>query len=416
MREIKPIICSVDMKHFARISFYAYPGMSSSYDKLLETLQEINSKDKNSMFYVVKDEQKTVGGMRLIDYKMNYRNKFINVCGVGVVAVDLAHKKMGVAKDLIKFYLNKCRNDKQPIAILYPFRPDFYYNMGFGYGTPYLTYSFKPHSLTNTKDRTGWCYLAKEDMPLIADCYKRVAQKQHGFCLRSSFELERYKKRFEGNGVTIGYKENGRVEGYLYFTSKKSSATNFLTNYIKIHEFVYTTPKAMQALCNFLYIQSDQYDRIEYETQQHDFHYALSDVRYTDQDISPRIAHKAYVGGLGMMYRIVDVKMWFELLAAKYTFNCADMSLAITVEDSFMPTNNGTYYLNITSKKMKLEDKTDNQIALTVNITELSSLMMGSVRFENLYRVGKAKCDQQNVEILSDFFNIPSTPQCLTSF
>ncbi len=416
MRNVVPIIKSSDLKKFVQICYYAYPGFNTTIEKLLENFQRVSSEDKNSMYYVLKDNDKIMGGMRIIDYKMNYRNQFIDACGVGMVAVDLIHKKQKAAKDMIEFYLKHCQEQKHPIAILYPFRPDFYYKMGFGYGTPSLTYSFKPYDLYIGENREKWCYLGSEDLPLIADCYRRMAEQQHGYCLRSAYELESFKRRFNKEGVLLGYKVNRRLEGYIYFSSKKGSATNFLKNYIRVNEIIYTNPEALQALCHFLSVQADQYDRVELETQQPDFHYVLKDIRHVSQDVSPRIAHKCFAGGLGMMYRIVDVGHWFKLLADKYKFNCADVNIGLTVTDSFMPENNKTFYLAVKDQKLKVVDKKANSLMLSINISELSSLMMGCVRLESLHKVGKVTCQESDLAALSAFFNIPDVPQCLTAF
>ena len=283
MGKITPIINDKDMQKYARICKLAYPSSSRSEDEMIERFQRTNSEDKNSYYYVYKEDEKLLGGMRLINYRMNYRGQFIDIGGIGMVAVDLIAKKKGIARSMLEFFLQRCRKKEQMWAILYPFRPDFYYKMGFGYGPLNRRYSFSPNSLVYTEKREGWCYLNGTDLPLLADCYRRYAEKQHGYCLRSSYELSELKRNITKQGVVVGYMKQGYLDGYIYFKRKAIDQVNFLRHALVIEEWICNTPEAFQGLSNFLRVQADQYEVIEYETQQASFEFALHDIRHTER-------------------------------------------------------------------------------------------------------------------------------------
>jgi predicted acetyltransferase len=87
---------------------------------------------KSPMAYVGLYRGETLqGAARLHDFVMNVRGAQIPAAGIGMVAVDLAYKKEHVARDLMHGWLEYCRKQDIPFALLYPFRPDFYKQMGF---------------------------------------------------------------------------------------------------------------------------------------------------------------------------------------------------------------------------------------------------------------------------------------------
>src|SRR5665213_2754783 len=88
-----------------------------------------------------------VGAMRLYDFTMNVHGRDGLAGGVGAVAVSRAHKRQGIARAMIAWYLDTYRRRGAPFAILHPFRLDFYRALGFGYGTPVHRYRFVPATL-----------------------------------------------------------------------------------------------------------------------------------------------------------------------------------------------------------------------------------------------------------------------------
>ncbi len=415
MEKVVPIINDKDMKKYVQICKLAYPTFSLTVEELFERFQRTNNEDKNSYYYVHKDGEKVKGGMRLINYEMNYRGQFIDVGGVGMVAVDLLAKKQGIARSMMTFFLNRCHDKGQMWAILYPFRPDFYYKMGFGYGPLSRRYSFSPASLPYTKKRDGWCYLNGDDLPLIADCYRRYAEKQHGYCLRSRYELNTLKRRIEKDGVVVGYMKQGYLDGYIYFERKAIDPANFLRHALFIKEWINDTPEAFQVLSNFLHVQADQYEVVEFETQQEGFEFVLHDIRHSERYLSPRISHENHRSGYGLMYRLVDLPAWFNYLARESSFAVDDLAMALQVTDSFIPTNQQVYHLELKNGLLSVGKVSDKAITVAIDIAELSSLMIGSVKFETLYQLGKVQCDLHDVATLAAFFESPS-PQCITEF
>ena len=115
----------------------------------------------------------------------------VPVGGIGMVAVDLLHKKEHVARDLVTFFLDHYRTRGMPLGLLYPFRPDFYKQMGFGYGTKMSEYRVRPSDLPAYGSKDHLVNLGPEDSELLLDYYNRYQMRTHGMLRRTTFEIAR---------------------------------------------------------------------------------------------------------------------------------------------------------------------------------------------------------------------------------
>ncbi len=413
---VKPVINNDQIKKYADLTVLAYPGFNVSKEELQERLIKTNSEDKDSIYYVYELDGKIVGGMRHIDYKINYNGNYIDASGVGMVAVDLLFKKQGIAKEMMEFYLEQSYKNKQYIAMLYAFRPDFYKKMGFGYGPKNYLYSFSPKSLNQITNKSAIVYLNGSDLPLLADCYLKYADSKHGFCKRNCFELNNFKQKYEKEGVVVGYKKNGHLDGYIYFTSEKIDKDNFIRHKMIIREWIYNTPEAFSNLAGFVEMQKDQYDIVVYQTQKEDFLFALSDVRMNDLKLYPGVSHKVAHQGMGMMYRIVDIEGFVNRISSYIKVNCPDITIALAIEDSFREKNQGVYYIKVKNREMFLSKESSSAVPIKMDIAEFSSLMMGSAKLRNLYDLNKVECNKKDLYLLECFFSLSEKPECITTF
>jgi len=73
--------------------------------------------------------------MRTYKFDMNFSQTPITVGGVGMLAVDMLHKKEENAFHLIKYFYKMNKEEGNNLVMLNPFRVNFYKKMGFGIGT-----------------------------------------------------------------------------------------------------------------------------------------------------------------------------------------------------------------------------------------------------------------------------------------
>src|SRR6185312_10834078 len=193
--EFRPL-AERDYGAFYTIVTNAYPGFNlrstEDRERFLKSVAERMAAAPMSYCGLYRGDT-LLGAARLHDFVMNVRGAEVKAAGIGMVAVDLAHKKEHVARDLMHGWLEYCRAQGVPFALLYPFRPDFYKQMGFGYGTKLSQYQAPPAALPASGDKSHIVLLGADDgdRQLVGDCYARVAKKTHGLILKSDEELNR---------------------------------------------------------------------------------------------------------------------------------------------------------------------------------------------------------------------------------
>lgn len=413
--EIRRIVSTDELTEFARISNNAYPAFPRPLDETLERIRQRCPRDHNSEIWGAFEGEQLLGGMRLLDFEMNYFGRYIPAGGVGMVAVDLLHKKRGVARKLIEHFLDDCEANGQYLAMLYPFRPDFYHKMGFGYGPKMHQYSFAPSSLPRSAGRHGAVYLTLDDMPLLADFHRAESARRHGYCLMGDMELEGLWKDFGEKRNLVGHMQDGRLGGYLAFSFRRCHENNFICNDMVIRAWRWNNQASLAALCGFIHTQADQVNRVVYTTQMADFQFLLSDVRNQTNNIIPSVYHECNTSGVGLMYRVVSVPRFLEATSYR-NYGGTTAQLNLTVHDSFRPQNAGVYGLAVENGALSLSGPSAGAIDMTIDVADLSALLMGSVDIGALHRLSLVQVDDAALPVLESVFRAAQKPECLSAF
>src|SRR5689334_14555293 len=122
-----------DFDRYIAICANAYPNPGFTTPAALQSFAE-NTRDSIrepaiTLWGAYRDGE-VVGAMRYFDFAMRIRSVEGFVGGVGMIATDLAHKKTGVAAAMVSDFLAHYRARGATMAILHPFRHDFYRRMG----------------------------------------------------------------------------------------------------------------------------------------------------------------------------------------------------------------------------------------------------------------------------------------------
>jgi len=352
--------------------------------------------------------------MKLYDFTMNVRGAQLPTGGVGMVAVDLLHKKQRVAFDLIHYFLRHYRERGATLAELYPFRPDFYKQMGFGYGAKMSEYRVRTESFPNGPGRERLRMLTIADAPALLECYNRFQDVTHGMIRRDEFSFPR--RLANPAHRTVGYERDGRLTGYLIFDDVTDPNGNFVLNDLIVEELVYETPDALAALLAFLRGQADQFRTVVIRTQDPTFHHLLADPRDDSGRLIPSVYHQSDTQGVGLMYRVIDLPGVFNALAGR-DFNGQTLRLQITLDDSFFPQNAGSATVAFDSGQPHVSDDPAHDAAIRLDVAEFSSLLLGAVSFKRLHQYGLAQLsDPSALEVIDRIFRVDDPPICMTAF
>jgi predicted acetyltransferase len=420
MSEIR-ILTIDDFDAAARIFGDAYPGIKIVSDEDRQRFKQralkLHEDQQEARFYGLFRNGQLLGIMRLYDFSMNFLQVRIPAGGVGQVAVALSHKKEHVAKDMMLYFLRHYREQGAPLVALYPFRPDFYRQMGFGYGTKMDQHRVKPSALPRGPSKANVRYLTDGDKKALVECYHRFADRTHGMMLKTQREVDRLFKNAQHR--IVGYENDGEIRGYLVFTWEHGD--NFITNDIRVQEFIYETREALSQLLTFLHTQADQIRHIYITTQDEDFHHLLLDPRNDSDRLIPDVYHETNTQGIGLMYRVVDIPGMFDRLAERAPgtpeFVHQTYTLRLTVADSFLPENAGSVLLRFEEGRAQRLETGDADAEVSMAIEDFSSLLAGTVTFGSLYRYGLASISNEaHVQLVNRIFAVEQKPMCTTSF
>lgn len=403
-----------ELKDFARLSINAFSVEGSSEEAengYLEFLNMVHNSIKEQHIYGVFRDEQLVGGMRMIDYKMNVRNKLVDIGGAAGVATDLLHKREKVAKDLIEYFIRYYRENGAVMTVLYPFRADFYKRMGFGFGTEIREYKIKPSEFPKGSSKAKLVYMDGIDRNLLKACYKRFAEKHNGMTMKVGQDY--FRLFYEGNNRIVAYKEGDLVKGYINFTFKNECNTHNMV----INEFIYENKEALKELCTFLHDQADQINRVIIKTQDDNLHYLFknpSNGQYMQvYDMAETVISEVAVG---MMYRVINVKRMFELLDDKCFGDC-ELKVKLSVKDDLIKENNDTLILHFLGGKVTVVPNGEYEVEVSLDIDNFSSMLMGAVNFSRLYSLDLIEIDKEDyIEKISRIFALNAKPMCTSTF
>ena len=414
--EIRPLPTE-DIDRFLIIAANAFPvfGANSAKEKkkLREMFEERNADPRIAVWGAYRCDT-LVGGMRLFDYTLNLRGCKVPCSGGGFLAVDLAHKKEHVARDFVRSWLDHSLKRNIPMAVLWPFRPDFYRKMGFGIGGTINQYRVEPANLPSHGRRELVRLLGKKDRPAILDCFSRYVDNTIGMIEETALGLD-IMLDASVSWRCAGYEEGGKLRGYLIFDFEPAEPPTFVHNNLKVHQLVYETPDALAGLMAFLHAQADQVARVIIPATDEYFHFLFNDARDgTHEEIL--MYHQCYTGGVGIMYRVLNLE---ELFRAPMSFRdgMPACTIRIKLEDSFLARHDAAVVVRIADGRAELTEtgKADVEIGMTVD--NFSSLLVGAVSFRALYDYSLAKISKpEMVNTVNRLFATDRQPVCETRF
>jgi predicted acetyltransferase len=403
---------------FIDIVINAYPGIMQNTtdfkERFYNNLVDLQENDDSINLFGLFRNNKLIGGMRIHNYKMNLFSQTIDVGGVGLVAVDLLHKKEKVAKEIIDYFIHYFKELGTSLVMLYPFRPDFYKKMGFGYGLKMNQYILMPSSFPNVVNKEGVLFLDESNKELVRDCYNRYASRTHGMIYKTNNQLNSMFKN--PNQKFVGYMNDGRLEGYLQFSFEKVREDNFFTNNLLIKEYIYENPLAFAKLNSFLHSQADQIQSVVLNSQDNSLQYLFHDPRNGSNRIIPSVYHETNTSGVGLMYRIIDINTFTNQLN-HVNFNNVTCSFSLKLIDTLLSDESSTYFISIKNGQLSISDDNKSDFEIELDISDLSSLLMGAIDVSRLYHYGLLKIDNINyLETLEKLFMNRKEPICSTAF
>ncbi|WP_430787066.1 GNAT family N-acetyltransferase [Virgibacillus flavescens] len=405
-KEVKQIASPMYEKFFKLVNG-AFPGMNAEM-----WLKDYVNETPNETLYGLFDKEKLLAGMRVFDFEMNFADTTIPVGGVGMLAVDMLHKKEGNAFQLMKAFMHMNKEKGVNLVMLYPFNVSFYKKMGFGMGTQIYQFYLSPNSFRNYHLKEHLVRLDEEDRRLVMDCYNRVYKKTHGMTKR--IPTERELNRPFNFGIVVGFKRNQQLEGYLTYDTAGSD--------LIIHELFFETSDAIKAFSTFLHQQADQFKRVIINSNHDDL---LHFVHAPESDMNPMIDTVPSVDnkhvanqGVGVMYRVLNTRGFFEELHNKnHLFGKVSLPVKFEVDDDLQTDESKNVTVTFLEGKIKEITNQPSDVVVKIGISAFSSLVMGAVTFKTLHKWGEVEISRSEyVNQIQQLFLMDEKPVCTKAF
>ena len=407
------LLSDEDFTEYTRLSNEAYPVMFSGFtDEQREAWikrMQVQQSEKGFVQYAgCFRDGKLVGSMRMHSFEMNVHGRIIKAVGVGNVAVDLTRKKEHVSKEMMEYYHQWGLDDGASFAVLWPFRPDFYVKMGYGYGRKMNKYMFRPGDLPRGS-KEGVRFMGTDDVDALHTCFNDYTRGTHGMILKPRSFYERLFRRYK----VVGYEKDGMIEGFIAFKFRKLREDHFLLQNIEVEYLIYHSKEALGRLLAFLQTQLDQVERIEFTTMDDDIHFLAKDPRNGEPHIF-FTSQESNVQGVGIMYRVLDKEGFIKKL--DHDFNGVSLNVRFNVMDSFRPSNHGGLVAHFEGGK-PVPGESSHDVEVSLNVEWFSSLMMGVVDFRKLWLYGLVEVsDASYVETLDKLFHLARKPETIEEF
>ncbi len=410
------------MDAFMRVVLNAYPrlGMPLEMEALGFSERILKEADDPSVSHVgfFRDNE-LLGVMRCHDLRMNFHGRMIPAGGMGLLAVDLLHRKEHIAKRLMEHYHEIYLQRGACLTLLYPFSTLFYRRMGYGYGPKMDQYRIDPLALPEGGSRNNLHYLTHKDREELAACHARLCTKTHGMCEKADYEIDEI---LETPGIiTVGHRRDDKIAGYIVFHYRRGferqvTVDNRYVNDMYVHEMIYEDRESLYQLLAFLRTQADQIGRIILRTQDQYFHHLLLDVSDGSRNIINPLHHQSNVSGVGLMYRFIDVREAVSLMG-RYDFGPGKLTLHLNITDSFLSENSTGIVIEFRDGRAKPTKMQSADVELRMDISDFSSLLMGVIPLGRLHAFGLAELsDPAYLEQIDKLFSFPERPVCNTAF
>ncbi len=321
-----------------------------------------------------------------INFTARIRGVWLSLAGLTAVATAPAHRRRGLAGQMLEASLAEYRDRDWPITALRPFDAGFYGRYGWATGCRYTEATVSPSALGAAREasRGQFRRVHPEGFERLRPVYRKWLDGV-GLATRRSDDWWR-DRAFHTPGTELycyAWERDGEVRGYLLYDIDDRELT--------VHETAYIDHEAYLNLLRFLANHDAQIEEVRLRGLSHD---RLLDIVPDRGALSVEVAP-------GQMVRIVDVPAALE--AIHYPPG-EDAALTLAVSDEHAPWNDGRFHLAVGDDTAAVEP-TDGPPDASVGIGTLSQLLVGYLPVERARQTGSLEIKTPGVaDVLAGLF------------
>lgn len=379
-----------EVKQLARNVVTSFP--SKTPPELLANMEsELHTPEEGRYLGCFDDDGTLLGSILMMDFSLNVRGNMVPMGAPAYVSTNFLHKKEKVAYALLKVMMEYYAQTGTAIGCLHPFNPAFYRKMGYGHCNEYTYYTPRPCYIRSFGDKSGLSYATEDDREEILRLYRRYAGRTHGATIHPFMDPYRI---FQKPYVVV-CRRDGKITGYLTFEFVEVDHYTDMYHDLLVHEMVYDDLQTLQQFMTFFASQTDQIERIRIFSTDEYLH-----LMFTNPDSGENRAHDGAIQEMGRrvmgcMVRIFDLELYFAQQNRCCHGVSRDFTLALDVTDPFLSRNDRTIYLKVSGNSVTVVPKTDADVTLCTDISDLSSFVMGSYPLKQAVAFGRMTISDQ---------------------
>jgi len=363
-------------------------------------------KDENIHFTGLFEDDELIATMKIIDFQMNISGKMKPATGLMALGVHPLHKKKGAALDMVKYFEDYTVRSGAVIALLLPFRIDFYKKMGYGFESRLYEYRLPTSALPECRDMADMRFLSSEDMDEILRCHAAYVRNNHGMIDKFPDEIRDMEEDTAIRRVGYIGHDGKTLRGYVAYHYESNSPVNYTLNRIEVSELTYDAPETLIHLLGFLRMQEDQDQEVVLRTGEEDFYHLLEDPADVSGNYVDFGCLQTNIATINVMHKIIDPKYFVSETGyrrfgpghAVVRFRCADAFSGEEIYDiRFTDDSNHRF-----SNWSVAVDDDDPEVEICCSKGDMASLFMGSCSLAAMVRLGVMKVCDLSERSLSD--------------
>ena len=391
-REIRPIGPEV-VEQYLEVYLNAYPAFKSLDDECRQFYREKTifdmTNDKEVDFIGMFDGDKLIATMKLVNFQMNVYGRMQPAVGLMSLAVHPLFKKQGAALAMVRYY-EAYAAERSDIAVLLPFRMDFYRKMGYGLGGKMDEYHIPTLHLPKCKDLSHIRLLSREDIDAVLACHTAFAKANHGMLIK--YEEEIRDMRADESTIRVGYEEGGELVGYAAYHFAQENDVNYTMNRIVVDELIYSDGTVLRALLGYLRNQTDLAETIVIRSGEEDFYHLLPDAADVSGNYIPFGYLQTNVSAMGNMYKVMDPEK-FVAHTDYRQFPAIDKTVRFQYLDEMASEEKSLTVAFADGRWSVAKEDAKVDATITCAMSDLSALLMNCGRLASFVRLGVMTID-----------------------
>jgi predicted acetyltransferase len=347
--------------------------------------------------YVLLEDREIVASLRIYDFNVLINGAPVPMGGVSAVACLPEHRRKGYIGQLLRYALERMRENGQPLSALFTPHPSLYRRYGWMVAAAQAKTTFNPKEVAaHVKAPAAGRALrvTEEDWPLLESIYKEYTVGRTGWQLRSErwWKQAVFRRLYDDKRTPwdVAVWENGAGEqsGYVSYSAMRPS--DFGKSTLCVGELIALDRDAYLGLLRYV-LSHDLVDEIMW-------HAPLDEpLGLALEDSDHRIFRREYWDDF--MLRVVDVE---KAVAARPAGSGApEGAFTVAISDASAPWNSATWRIESSGGRL-IATKVSGAADITTDAATFAAIYDGFLRTTDAARTGLAEAGSAEAAALAD--------------